>query len=99
MEQAAHAQPLSRKGTSRRRAPPRPAAEVRAEAIRTLMRHGKVNQHEASYYLDEPGGGTDVAAALAALEADRAGSGEGEWVVVNSRDGVLAREMVKVELS
>ena len=79
--------------------PPRPAAEVRAEAIRTLMRRGKVNQHEASYYLDEPGGGTDVAAALAALEADRAGSGEGEWVVVNSRDGVLAREMVKVELS
>ena len=44
---------------------------MRAEAIRTLMRRGKVNQHEASYYLDEPGGGTDVAAALAALEAAR----------------------------
>ena len=73
--------------------PPRPADEVRAQALSTIMRRAHVTQPEASYYLDEHGGGTDVEAALKAFAADATGSdqgalpldgGEGEWVVVDA---------------
>ena len=55
--------------------PPRSPAEVRAEAVRTVMRRGGVPQAEAGYYVDEFG---DAPAALRALAEDAAGVAEGE---------------------
>jgi LysM repeat protein len=53
--------------------PPRSAAELRAQALSTIMRQapgGHCSKEEAAFYLDEVGQGTDVRAALAALKAD-----------------------------
>lgn len=52
--------------------PPKPE-EVRAEALRTLMRRGRCELAEAEYYLDDAGG--DYAAALAALQSDGEAAG------------------------
>ena len=52
--------------------PPRPQtpAEIRSAALKLLMKKLSCTLPEASYYLDEHGGGIDTGAAIAAFAAD-----------------------------
>ena len=55
-----------------RPAPPPTREQIRSDAIRKLMKLAACSLPEASFYLDEYGGGCDVDAALAASTTDAA---------------------------